>query len=475
MKNFIMEKKAKIIATLGPAIYSNTKLKQLVNLGVDAFRINFSHNTQGINKIVSKIRKIEKSTNKKLALIADLQGVKLRVGSLKGDNQRIKYNQKYIFDTKKTIGDNTRINFPYPKILKKLKKGNKILIDDGKFTFVVLGKKGLAVKTICKSQNCFMKSNKSIHIPNFDIAFNKLTTKDKKDIKTAIKLGCNWIALSYLQSEKLILEARKLIKNDMGIIAKIENKHALKDIIKIIKATDSIMIARGDLAIDIGHSEVPKVQLSLIKKCSQYSKSVIVATQMLESMIENNTATRAEINDIATAIFQGADTVMLSAEAAIGRFPTQAVSTMNQTILSTEKYKRQHIEDFKNSIISNKDPVKSILLSVKDIAYNTNVKAIIVFSNSGKSAKLVSAMRPAAKIVTISPNINVSRQVSLLWGVQSINSRDANGWKDMMSISKEIIKKLRFIKKNDFVVITAGLPFGKAGMTNMVRLYKVGT
>ena len=470
-----MEKKAKIIATLGPAIHSNTKLKQLVSLGVDAFRINFSHNTQGINKIVSKIRKIEKSANKKLALIADLQGVKLRVGNVKGDSQKIKYNQKYIFDTKKKIGDNSRIYFPYPKILKKFKKGNKILVDDGKFTFVVTGKKGLAVTTICKSQNCFMKSNKSVHIPNFDIAFNKLTSKDKKDIKSAIKLGCNWIALSYLQNEKLILEARKLIKKDMGIISKIENKHALKNIIKIIKATDSIMIARGDLAIDIGHSEVPKVQLSLIKKCSQFSKSVIVATQMLESMIENNTATRAEINDIATAIFQGADTVMLSAEAAIGKFPTQAVSTMTQTILSTEKYKRQHIEDFKNSIISNKDPVKSILLSVKDIAYNTNVKAIIVFSNSGKSAKLVSAMRPAAKILTISPNINVSRQVSLLWGVQSINSRDANGWKDMMSISKEIIKKLKFIKKNDFVVITAGLPFGKAGMTNMVRLYKVGT
>ena len=470
-----MEKKAKIIATLGPAIYSNTKLKQLVNLGVDAFRINFSHKTQGINKIVSKIRKIEKSSNKKLAIIADLQGVKLRVGNIKGDSQKIKYNQKYIFDTKKNVGDHTRINFPYPKILKKLKKGNIILVDDGKFTFVVTGKKGLAITTICKSQNCFVKSNKSIHIPNFDIAFNKLTLKDKKDIKTAIKLGCNWIALSYLQNEKLILEARKLIKKDMGIISKIENKHALKNIIKIIKASDSIMIARGDLAIDIGHSEVPKVQLSLIKKCSQFSKSVIVASQMLESMIENNTATRAEINDIATAIFQGADTVMLSAEAAIGKFPTQAVSTMTQTILSTEKYKRQHIEDFKNSIISNKDPVKSILLSVKDIAYNTNVKAIIVFSNSGKSAKLVSAMRPAAKIVTISPNINVSRQVSLLWGVQSINSRDANGWKDMMSISKEIIKKLRFINKNDFVVITAGLPFGKAGMTNMVRLYKVGT
>tara|TARA_B110001452_G_scaffold250045_1_gene237997 strand:+ start:215 stop:1627 length:1413 start_codon:yes stop_codon:yes gene_type:complete len=470
-----MEKKAKIIATLGPSIFSENKLNKLIDLGVDAFRINFSHNTNGINKIVSRIRKIEKNKNKKISLIADLQGVKLRIGKIQNDSQKIKFNQKYTFDSKKELGNSLRITFPYPKIIKKLKKNNKILIDDGKFTFVVIKKREKSVTTICKSQNCYIKSNKSVHIQNLDIAFDKLTLKDKKDIKTSIKLGCNWIALSYIQNDKLVHEARKLIKKDMGIISKIENKHALKNITKIIKATDSIMIARGDLAIDIGHSEVPKAQLSLIKKCSQFSKSVIVATQMLESMIENNTPTRAEINDIATAIFQGADTVMLSAEAAIGKYPTQAVSTMAETIISTERYKRQHIEDFKNSIIPNKDPVKSILLSVKDIAYNPDVKAIIVFSNSGKSAKLVSAMRPAAKIITISPNINISRQVSLLWGVQSINSRDANGWKDMMSISKEIIKKLKFVKKNDYVVITAGLPFGKAGMTNMIRLYKVGT
>ena len=470
-----MEKKAKIIATLGPAIYSESKLKKLVDLGVDAFRINFSHNTLGIEKIIRKIRKVEKIKEKKLSLIADLQGVKLRIGKVQNENQKIRYQQKFIFDTKKENGNEKRVNFPYPKIIKKIKKNNKILIDDGKFLFTVINKTKNSIITKCKSQNCVLRSNKSVHIPKLDVTFNKLTSKDKKDIRSAVKLGCNWIALSYLQNEKLILEARKLIKKDMGIISKIENKYALKNIKKIISATDSIMIARGDLAIDIGHSEVPKVQLSLIKKCSQFSKSVIVATQMLESMIENSTATRAEINDIATAIFQGADTVMLSAEAAIGKFPTQAVSTMTQTILSTEKYKKEHIEDFKNSVIANKDPVKSILLSVKDIAYNSVVKAIIVFSNSGKSAKLVSAMRPAAKIVTISPNINVSRQVSLLWGVQSINSRDANGWKDMMSISKEIIKKLKFIKKNDFVIITAGLPFGKAGMTNMVRLYKVGS
>ena len=468
-----MEKKAKIIATLGPSIYNESKLNKLVDLGVDAFRINFSHNTSNIKRIISHIRKIEKRKDKKISLIADLQGIKLRIGKIKEGCQKIKFNQKFILDNKMQVGNNFRVNFPYIKILKKLKKGNKILIDDGKYLFSVVAKSKNSIITRCKSHNCIIRSNKGVHIPNINMPFNNLTSKDKKDIKIAARLGCNWIALSFLQNEKLIFAARKLIKKDIGIIAKIENKIALKNIDKIIKATDSVMVARGDLAIDIGHSEVPKVQLSLIKKCSENSKSVIVATQMLESMIENNTATRAEINDIATAIFQGADTVMLSAETAIGKFPTQAVSTMTQTILSTEKYKRKHIEDFKNSIIANKDPVKSILLSVKDIAYNPDVKAIIEFSKSGKSAKLVSAMRPAAKILTISPNINVSRQVSLLWGVKSINSRDANGWKDMMSISKEIIRKLKFVKKNDFVVITAGLPFGKAGMTNMVRLYKV--
>ena len=470
-----MEKKAKIIATLGPSIYSEKKIKKLVDLGTDAFRINFSHNTKKIKKIVSKIRKIEKIKNKNISLIADLQGVKLRIGLFENNFQKIKFNQIFKFDNVKKKGNSTRVCFPYPKILKKLKKGSKILLDDGKFMFLVIRKNRNSVVTKCKTENCKLENNKSVHITNIDIKFESLTNKDKKDIKTARNLGCNWIALSYIQNEKLITQARKLIKNDMGIIAKIENKYALRNITKIINAADSVMIARGDLAIDIGHSEVPKVQLSLIKKCSQFSKSVIVATQMLESMISNYTATRAEINDVATAIFQGADTVMLSAETAVGKYPDRSVKTMVKTIISTEKYKREHIEDFKNSIITNKDPVKSVLLSVKDMAYNPDVKAIIVFSNSGKSAKLVSAIRPAAKIITISPNINVSRQVSLLWGVQSINSRDANGWKDMMSISTVIIKKLKFIKKNDFVIITAGLPFGKAGMTNMIRLYKVGT
>jgi len=470
-----MIKKAKIIATLGPAIHDEKKLKALVEKGVDAFRINFSHNVKGVQKIVSKIRKIEHYSKKRISIIADLQGVKLRIGKINANFINLKLNQKYTFDNSKKVGDQNRVCFPYPSILKKLKKGNKILLDDGKFSFKVIKKLSNGVLTVCQNSNCKISSNKSIHLQNFFIPFNNLTNKDKNDIKTAKKLGCNWIALSYIQNAKLIHQSRKLINNDMGIICKIENKTALKNIDEIVLAADAIMVARGDLAIDIGHSEVPQVQLDLIKKCSQYSKPVIVATQMLESMIENSTPTRAEINDVATAIFQGADVVMLSAETAVGKYPLQTVITMCETIISTEKYKKQNIEDFKNKVNINQDPRKSVVLSVKDLAYNPTVKAIIAFSNSGSTAKLVSTMRPSVKIITISPNINVSRLTSLYWGVESINSRDAHGWKDMMDISKQIIKMDKSIKKDDNVIITAGLPFGQAKMTNMIRFFKVGS
>ena len=469
----MMEKKAKIIATLGPAIYSEKKLKKIISLGVDAFRINFSHDIKEVKQIISQIRKLENKLNKRIAIIADLQGVKLRIGKTSSEKLRIKRNQKFTFDTNKKVGNNLRVCFPYPFIINKIKIGNKILLDDGKFTFKVIKKNKKSLVTRCLSTNCILSSNKSVHIPNITIPLKRLTKKDKKDISTAKSMGCNWIALSYIQNSSLIKETRKLINSDIGIISKIENKIAIKNIKEIINASDAIMIARGDLAIDIGLSEVPSFQLELIKKCAALSKPVIVATQMLESMIENPSPTRAEINDIATAIFQGADAVMLSAESAIGKNPTQSVKTMSKTILSSEKYKKQHISEFKSSIDAKKNIMKSVVLSVKDLAYNPRVKGIIAFSNSGKTAKFVSSMRPSVSIITISPNVNVSRGLSLLWGVKSINSRDARNWNDMIEISKEIIAKEKSIKKKDYVVITAGLPFGKAKMTNMIRLYEV--
>jgi pyruvate kinase len=468
-----MDKKAKILATLGPSIFKKNIINQLIRSGVDGFRINFSHNLTGIEKIVKIIRDCEKINKKHIAIVADLQGIKLRIGKILENQVSLKKGDIFNFDLNKKIGSQNRVYLPYPEIFKKIKKSNKILIDDGKFVFKIKQLSKNSIETICQN-DCIIKNFKSIHIPGLEVDFDNLTAKDKRDIQIAKKLNCNWIALSYVKNSKIIKETRKLISTDMGIIAKVENKSALKNIKDIIQTSDAIMVARGDLAVEIGANEVPHVQLDIVKKCSELGKPVIIATQMLESMILDNKPTRAEINDVGTAIFQGADVVMLSAETAVGKYPLQAVQAMKKTIVSTEKYKKENISLFKSKTKINNEPVRAIALAIKDIAYNIKVEAIIAFSVTGNTARLVSAIRPSAKIITISPNINISRQLSLLWGITSITNIDAKNWRQMMKISKEIIKSRKLTKVGGYAIITAGLPFGKSKMTNMIRLYQLG-
>ena len=468
-----MDKKAKILATLGPSIFTKNIINQLIRSGVDGFRINFSHNLTGIEKIVKIIRDCEKINKKHIAIVADLQGIKLRIGKILENQVSLKKGDIFNFDLNKKIGSQNRVYLPYPEIFKKIKKNNKILIDDGKFVFKIKQLSKNSIETICQN-DCIIKNFKSIHIPGLEVDFDNLTAKDKRDIQIAKKLNCNWIALSYVKNSKIIKETRKLISTDMGIIAKVENKSALKNIKDIIQTSDAIMVARGDLAVEIGANEVPHVQLDIVKKCSELGKPVIIATQMLESMILDNKPTRAEINDVGTAIFQGADVVMLSAETAVGKYPLQAVQAMKKTIVSTEKYKKENISLFKSKTKINNEPVRAIALAIKDIAYNIKVEAIIAFSVTGNTARLVSAIRPSAKIITISPNINISRQLSLLWGITSITNIDAKNWRQMMKISKEIIKSRKLTKVGGYAIITAGLPFGKSKMTNMIRLYQLG-
>jgi pyruvate kinase len=468
-----MDKKAKILATLGPAIFKKNIINNLIRAGVDGFRINFSHNLTGIEKIVKIIRDCEKINSKPIAIVADLQGIKLRIGKILENQVSLKRGDTFNFDLNKKIGSQSRVYLPYPEIFKKIKNSNKILIDDGKFVFKIKKLTKNSIQTTCQN-DCIIKNFKSIHIPGLEVEFDDLTVKDKRDITIAKKLGCNWIALSYVKNSKIIKQTRKLIPQDTGIIAKVENKSAIKNIKDIIQTSDAIMVARGDLAVEIGANEVPHVQLDIVKKCSELGKPVIIATQMLESMIENNKPTRAEINDIGTAVFQGADVVMLSAETAVGKYPIQAVQAMKKTIVSTEKYKKENISLFKSKTKINNEPVKAIALAIKDIAYNIKVEAIIGFSVTGNTARLISAIRPSAKIITISPNINISRQLSLLWGVTSITNSDAKNWRQMMKISKQIIKSRKLTKVGGYAIITAGLPFGKSQMTNMIRLYQLG-
>ena len=468
-----MDKKAKILATLGPAIFKKNIINNLIRAGVDGFRINFSHNLTGIEKIVKIIRDCEKINSKPIAIVADLQGIKLRIGKIFGNQVSLKRGDTFNFDLNKKIGSQSRVYLPYPEIFKKIKKSNKILIDDGKFVFKIIKLSKNSIQTVCQN-DCIIKNFKSIHIPGLEVDFDNLTAKDKRDITVAKKLGCNWIALSYVKNSKIIKQTRKLIPQDTGIIAKVENKSAIKNIKDIIQTSDAIMVARGDLAVEIGANEVPHVQLDIVKKCSELGKPVIIATQMLESMIESNKPTRAEINDVGTAVFQGADIVMLSAETAVGKYPLQAVQAMKKTIVSTEKYKKENITLFKSNTKINNEPVKAIALAIKDIAYNIKVEAIIGFSVTGNTAKLISAIRPSAKIITISPHINISRQLSLLWGITSITNSDAKNWRQMMKISKQIIKSRKLTKVGGYAIITAGLPFGKSKMTNMIRLYQLG-
>ncbi len=468
-----MDKKAKILATLGPAIFKKNIINNLIRAGVDGFRINFSHNLTGIEKIVKIIRDCEKINSKPIAIVADLQGIKLRIGKIFSNQISLKRGDTFNFDLNKKIGSQSRVYLPYPEIFKKIKKSNKILIDDGKFVFKITKLSKNSIQTVCQN-DCIIKNFKSIHIPGLEVDFDNLTAKDKRDITVAKKLGCNWIALSYVKNSKIIKQTRKLIPQDTGIIAKVENKSAIKNIKDIIQTSDAIMVARGDLAVEIGANEVPHVQLDIVKKCSELGKPVIIATQMLESMIESNKPTRAEINDVGTAVFQGADIVMLSAETAVGKYPLQAVQAMKKTIVSTEKYKKENITLFKSNTKINNEPVKAIALAIKDIAYNIKVEAIIGFSVTGNTAKLISAIRPSAKIITISPHINISRQLSLLWGITSITNSDAKNWRQMMKISKEIIKSKKLTKIGGYAIITAGLPFGKSKMTNMIRLYQLG-
>jgi pyruvate kinase len=446
-------------------------LKEEINWA--ASNINFSHNISGIEKIIKIIRDCEKANTKHIAIVADLQGIKLRIGKIFGNQVSLKKGDTFNFDLNKKIGSQTRVYLPYPEIFKKIKKSNKILIDDGKFVFKIAKLAKNSIQTVCQN-DCVIKNFKSIHIPGLEVDFDNLTAKDNRDVQIAKKLNCNWIALSYVKNSKIIKETRKLISKDIGIIAKIENKSAIKNIKDIINASDAIMVARGDLAVEIGANEVPHVQLDIVKKCSELGKPIIIATQMLESMIENNKPTRAEINDVGTAVFQGADVVMLSAETAVGKYPLQTVQAMKKTIVSTEKYKKENIAAFKSNIKINNEPVKAIALAIKDIAYNIKVEAIIGFSVTGNTAKLISAIRPSAKIITISPHINISRQLSLLWGITSITNSDAKNWTQMMEISKKIIKSRKLTKIGGYAIITAGLPFGKSKMTNMIRLYQLG-
>ena len=468
-------RKAKILATLGPSSSSAEIIERLFSSGSDVFRLNFSHGTiEEHRKNFETIRSLEQKFNHSSCILADLQGPKLRIGNFSKSREKLMKDQKFTFDLNNDPGNNSRVNFPHQEIFEMLTPNTLLLIDDGKIKMQVLEQKkdSLILEVLNDGE---ISNNKGVNIPDAILPISSLTSKDRSDLNKMLDMGVDWIAQSFVQSVNDVKELKKIVDSKAAIMAKIEKPSAVKNIKEIIQEADGIMIARGDLGVEIPPEKVPAIQKRIINECREVGKPVVVATQMLESMIDNQTPTRAEASDVANAIYDGTDAVMLSGESAIGKFPVEAVSMMNRIIESVESDKENY--DLSNNIENKKfktiNTTEAITSAAYSISRNAQAKAIVTFSVSGGTTLRMSKERAPVQIVGISPNIKTSRKLQIAWGVNSCHAEDANDTSEMVSIACTIIKNKKIASPGESVVITAGIPFGNAGTTNLLRIAKI--
>ena len=471
-------RKAKILATLGPSSSSPKIIDELFNAGCDVFRLNFSHGTiEDHRKNYENIRNLEKQYNHTTCILADLQGPKLRIGNFNNKKIEVKKGQEFILDLNSAPGDQKRVNFPHKEIYDILTPNSEILIDDGKIRLQIIKQENDNLVTEVLNDG-ILSDNKGINIPGIILPISSLTSKDKSDLTKALDMGVDWVALSFVQTHKDIEELKKLVGNKASIMAKIEKPSAVKNLDQIINASDGLMIARGDLGVELPTEQVPVIQKNIINRCREYGKPVVVATQMLESMVVNNVPTRAEASDVANAIYDGTDAVMLSAESAIGSFPIESVTIMNKIIQSVENdndnFNLEELHKNNGIVEKSNSTIDAITSAAYTIAKNAGAKAIVTFSVSGKTTMRMAKERAPVLIIGLSPNINTARKVQITWGVYSIHSeQDARSATEMVSIACLAIKNKKLAKNGDSIVITAGVPFGNAGSTNLLRIAKI--
>lgn len=467
-----IDTRTKILATIGPSSATKEKISRLIDAGVDAFRINFSHGTHDEHRErIEIIRTLEKEKGHFISILADLQGPKLRVGDFKEDKVWLDEGQKFVLDMEKTLGDKTRVCLPHKEIFAALKVGDKLLVNDGYIVLKVL-KSGKDFAETKVEVGGYISSHKGVNLPNTTLNISAITSKDEEDLKFALKNDVDWIGLSFVQKADDIRRAKKLIDGKARIIAKLEKPSAIDDLDEIVKEADAIMVARGDLGVECPLPTVPVMQKKIVKTCRLYAKPVIVATQMLESMIVNPTPTRAEVSDVATAVYDGADTVMLSAETAAGKYPEEAVKMMHNIICQVEK--DPLFFELMNS--SRRYPcmaeeADAITFAASELAgVLKNVKAIVSYSSSGFTTFLTARERPSLPILSLSPDIKVARQMSLVWGVKSsINKESFKKFSSVEECAVKHVKEAGLAKSGDHIIITAGFPLNVKGRTNMLH------
>jgi len=468
-------RRTKIVATLGPASSDQAVIARLFEAGADVFRINMSHTPHdAMRKLHAAIRAVEKDHGRPIGILADLQGPKLRVGAFQGDSVMLKKGEEFVLDDDKAPGDEHRVHLPHPEILAALEPGHTLLLDDGKVRLKAVETSRTRAVTRVEVGGK-LSARKGVSLPDTTVPFSALTDKDRSDLEACLDAGVDWVGLSFIQRPEDIAEAKKITRGRASVMAKIEKPQAVAQLPEILDYTDSIMVARGDLGVEMPLEKVPGIQKQITRAARRAGKPVVVATQMLESMINNPVPTRAEVSDVATAIYEGADAVMLSAESAAGQYPVEAVTTMNRIAEEVET------DSLYSSIIhaQRAEPeatgADAIADAARQIAETLGLPAIACWTSSGSTALRVARERPQSPIVAISPNLATGRRLAVAWGVHCIVAEDARDLDDMVDRACRLAFREGFVRAGQRILIVAGVPLGTPGATNMVRIAFVGS
>jgi len=471
-------RKTKIICTLGPATNTVEKIEELIDAGMNLARLNFSHGTHESHRdLADKLKRAREAKNVPVALVLDTKGPEIRVKKFENGTIELEKDQKFTLTTRDIVGDNTIVAVNYEGLPRDLQVGNRVLVDDGLIELIVESIEGEDIHCVVKN-SATLKDNKGVNTPDNKVTLPSLTEKDKEDIVFGIKEGFDFIAASFIRSKADVNQIRKVLRDNGGdhlmIIAKIENREGVNNLDEILEVADGIMVARGDLGVEISAEEVPLVQKSMIRKSNAIGKPVVTATQMLESMIVNPRPTRAEVSDVANAIFDGTDAIMLSGESANGAYPIEAVSTMSRIAeaaeVSIDYYKelKHRAKDMKSTVTD------AISYAASAITSEVGAVSILTVTNLGFTARMLSKRRPYVPIVALTDKDYVQKQMNLSWGVVPVLVDNITNRKEVFAEAVDEAAKRDLVKNGDTIVIVAGMPLGKTGATNNIRVHEVG-
>jgi pyruvate kinase len=466
-------RKAKIVATLGPATSDLQTITELFDAGVDVFRLNFSHGShEDHRRRYEIVREVERVSGRPIAVLADMQGPKLRVGTFAAGKVTLIPGAQFVLDRNAAAGNAERVCLPHPELFEVVKTGQSLLLDDGKLRLEVLDSDSESIRTRV-THGGVLSDRKGVNVPDAVLPIPALTPKDLIDLEFALSLGADWIALSFVQRPQDMIDARARVGERAWLMAKLEKPAALEQLDEIVKVSDAIMVARGDLGVELPPERVPGVQKRIIRSCRDHGKPVVVATQMLESMISAPVPTRAEASDVATAIYDGADAVMLSAESASGNYPVPAVAIMNRIIGEAERdpLYRSFIDAHQELPLPTRGD--AICAALRNVAQTIGAAATITYTTSGFTSLRAARQRPLAPILSIAPRLSTARRLSLVWGVHSTVSADIQSIDEMVSAARRIAIREGMVREGDQVAIAAGMPFGEAGTTNLLRITEI--